>query len=77
MGIEDTQYQVYIENHAKDILYKGTIWECERWISKNGMTDTSYIIDRIKESKKSEPKTKEKKIKKSKKIVSNIVEPLF
>ena len=53
MGIEDSTYQVYIENHPKEILHTGTIWECERWVSKNGMVDTSYVIDRIVEKKKS------------------------
>ena len=53
MGLEDSTYQVYIENHPKEILHTGTIWECERWVSKNGMVDTSYVIDRIVEKKKS------------------------
>lgn len=51
MGIEDSRYQVFIENHPKEILHTGTIWECEKWISKNGKIDTPYIIDRIKERK--------------------------
>lgn len=57
MGIEDIQYRVYTEQRPKETLHTGSIWECERWISANGVVGTSYIIDRVKaeKPKKSKP----------------------
>ena len=43
--IENAKYQVYAENRPEEVLHKGTIWECEHWVSKNGIIDTAYIID--------------------------------
>jgi len=60
MGIEDNVYQVYIEHHPGEVLHTGSIWECERWISKNGKMDTPYIIDRVTENKKKVPKAPKK-----------------
>ena len=79
--IENTIYQVYIENHADDILHTGTIWECERWVSKNGLVETSYIIDRQPaETKK--PRKKREAVKHSKKVETKdlfnvTMKPLF
>lgn len=83
---ENAIYQVYVENIPKDVLCTGNIWECERWVRKNGMVDTPYIIDRIQEKpSKTVKSSKEKKSKRTSdsmhsqtiKEVSNIVEPLF
>ena len=84
--VENAIYIVYIEYNPKDILHTGNIWECERWVRKNGVVDTPYIIDRIREkSSKTVKSSKEKKSKRTSdsmhsqtiKEVSNIVEPLF
>lgn len=84
--IENAKYQVYVENRPDEILHTGTIWECERWVRKNGVVDTPYIIDCIQEkASKTRKVSKEKKSKRTSdsmhsqtiKEVSNIVEPLF
>lgn len=86
VDIETAVYQVYVENHEKDILCTGSIWECERWIRKNGLRDTPYIIDRIR-TKTAKTKNMSKKEKQthieanthseSIKQISNKVEYLF
>lgn len=89
MGIEDNKYTVYVENRPKEILFTGTIWDCERWVSKNGIVDTAYIIDCVKEKRTQIDKTSDKQKKKRTranthsetprkiKEISNIVESLF
>lgn len=51
MDIENRKYKVFVEHHPKNVLHTGDIWECERWIRKNGVTDTPYVIERIRNSK--------------------------
>lgn len=71
MGIEDVKYQVFIEKHPGEVLHTGSIWECERWVSKNGVVDTSYVIDRI--DKEPKPTTRKPR----KKKFTQVAEPLF
>ena len=45
--IENARYRVRLEND-KTPLFHGTIWECERWVSKNGVVGETYSIIRLK-----------------------------
>jgi len=47
VGIEDSKYRVYVEQHPQETLHTGSIWECERWISKNGVIGVVYVIDHL------------------------------
>lgn len=49
--VENARYRVRLEND-KTPLFHGTIWECERWVSKNGVVGETYCIVRLKRKEK-------------------------
>lgn len=56
--MENNVYQVYNEHYPKEILFTGNIWDCEHWVTKNGVINTPYVIDRVDNKKPVEKRTK-------------------
>ena len=68
--LENTKYQIFEESHPRTILHEGSIWECEKWVTKNGAVGDKYVIEQI---------TKEsiKRRQRPSKALRNEVESLF
>ena len=45
------KYRVRLEDD-KTPLFQGSIWECEKWISKNGVIGVTYCIVKLKKKEK-------------------------
>lgn len=49
--LENAVFKVRTEED-KTTLFHGTIWQCEKWVSKNGMMGVTYVIVRLKKKEK-------------------------
>lgn len=49
--LENAVFKVRTEDD-KTTLFHGTIWQCEKWVSKNGMMGVTYVIVRLKKKEK-------------------------